>query len=259
MKKLVLLLFFVSTFGFSQEIEYSKIFANFDSIQKKSLPSHINRVISLINYEFVKEKRDSSKYSEITVRLDSIGRLNLRVIDKKNNDLENFFEDIFQKIPLIEITDEDNKNVINKFITIKFTLHKNINLESWSESITGNIKDSIKNMKELDIYPSFGKFKKNYDKEKSLKDFNKKISKHIIDNFKYPELAIQNNITGETLIYFEIENDGSIEKIIIIGAHPILHYAGIEIITKLPIFHPGYINKEPVRVGYYLPLTFKLK
>ncbi len=114
-------------------------------------------------------------------------------------------------------------------------------------------------MKELDIYPSFEKFKKNYDKEKSLKDFNKKISKHIIDNFKYPELAAQNNITGKTLIYFAIEKDGSIERIIITDAHPILHYVGIEIITKLPRFRPGYINKEPVRVGYHLPLTFKLK
>lgn len=259
MKKITLILFLFINIAFSQEQDYTNVFSNFDSIQKTSLASHANRLITVFNYEFVKSKKDSIRDVTITLKLDSIGKFNLIYIEKQNIDLEFFFTPILEKIPSVEIINSNNKMAVNEFVTCKFKLYPNDDLLKLNAAIFEKETDTIKAIKELDIYPSFGNFKKNTNKEKSIKEFNKNITKHIKDNFVYPEYAVNNNITGKTLVYFVIKKDGSVGRIIVTKAHPVLHFTGIDIISKLPKLKPGMIEGEPVTVSYGLPLTFRLK
>lgn len=259
MKKILLLFLFISSFGFSQEEDYSKLFSHFDSIQKKNIFVHLNRIVNLINYEYAKTNDYNSREILLNTLLNENGKLNLTKIDDKNSDIEILIKDVFAKIPAIEITNSKGKKYLNKYIAAKFTLHKVTDIENLKNNLFEANNDSIKSFKNLDIYPSFGKFKNNTDKEESLKNFNFKISQHIKENFKYPIYAAKNNITGTTHISFRIEKDGSVERIFAVDTHPILNYEGIEIVSKLPKLNPGYINGEPVRVVYNLPLTFKLK
>ncbi|MVO09042.1 hypothetical protein GOQ30_07665 [Flavobacterium sp. TP390] len=259
MKKITLILFLLINIAFSQEQDYTNVFSNFDSIQKSSLTYHTNRLITVFNYEFVKSKKDSLREVTMTMKLDSIGKFNLIYIEKQNIDLQAFFTTLLEKIPSVEILNSNNKKAVNEFITCKFKLYPNADVSKLNAAIFEKETDTIKAIKELDIYPSFGNFKKNTNKEKSLNEFNKNITKHIQDNFIYPEYAINNNITGKTFVYFVIEKDGSVEKIIVTQAHPVLHFTGIDIISKLPKLKPGMIDGEPVRVSYGLPLTFRFK
>ena len=65
-------------------------------------------------------------------------------------------------------------------------------------------------------------------------------------------------MTGKTFVFFLIEKDGIIERILSYNSHPIFQHEGIRIIKKLPKLNPGFIDEKPVWVIYSLPLTFKL-
>ncbi|WP_130736760.1 energy transducer TonB [Flavobacterium sp. J27] len=259
MKKITFLFLILSHFVFSQEEDYSKIFSNFDSIQKNSLTLHANQLLNVFDYNYVKSRKDGTRQVIMTMKLDSIGKLNLVFIENKSSDLESFFTTILEKIPLIEISDENNAKITEEFITCKFTLHPNTDLSALSSILFEKETDTIKQIKNLDIYPSFGMLKKGTDKEKSMEDFNKNISKHIVRNFVYPKYARNNNITGKTFVFFIIEKEGSIERIIVTKSNPVLHFAGIDIISKLPKLNPGISEGKPIRVSYGLPLTFRLE
>lgn len=267
MKKIFLLFLFVSSFGFSQEEDYSKIFSNFDSIQKTNLYDHINRVINLANYVYATEKKpldvkDSIRNILFTIKLDTIGKLNL-IFNNENNEQSNLiFHNLFEKIPPI-LTEKNEKNKNKEtYISASFKLHNNLSSEKIAKikfDLFEKSTDTLSKINSLSIYPSFGNFKKNTNKEKSIKDFSKNLSVHINKHFKYPDYAQENGITGKTFVYFLIEKDGSVERILSYNGHPILQHAGIEIINKLPKLNPGYIDGQTVRVVYGLPLTFKLQ
>ncbi|NHN28060.1 energy transducer TonB [Flavobacterium jejuense] len=264
MKNILFIFLFVSIFGFSQEEDYSKIFSNFDSIKKKEINFYLNEIIDLSQYEFIKdnnsENNNTSQNILFTLKLDSIGRFKIIYIDKKSEKLVPFFESIFKKIPSIEIKKINNTE--STYISADFKLYVSLETPKFNkikERLFSNENDSIKNITSLDIYPTFGAFKKNTDKEKSIKHFNKKISKHIKENFKYPDYAIKKGLTGKTFVFFLIEKNGAVERILSSNSHPIFQHEGIRIIKKLPKLNPGFINEKPVRVIYGLPLTFKLK
>jgi bla regulator protein BlaR1 len=85
------------------------------------------------------------------------------------------------------------------------------------------------------------------------------MSNHIKRHFNYPSYASKNNISGKVDVFFYIEEDGNIKRIISYNSHPSLQLECIAIIKKLSQLEPGYMNNRPIKVAYYLPITFKLQ
>jgi TonB family protein len=88
--------------------------------------------------------------------------------------------------------------------------------------------------------------------------FTEMISKHVRDNFNYPQQAKDEGISGRVYVQFIIDTDGSAKNIKTRGPNQILEDEAKRIINLLPRFTPGKNNGTPVEVTFSLPITFKL-
>lgn len=79
----------------------------------------------------------------------------------------------------------------------------------------------------------------------------------IHDNLIYPQLALDNNITGTVHVTFVVEKDGQITNA------EILHDIGggcgeeaLRLVNSMPLWTPAYVNGEPVRYQFNLYVPF---
>jgi protein TonB len=98
----------------------------------------------------------------------------------------------------------------------------------------------------------------NVAKSQRRKCFQEKIQKHIIKNFRYPEIAQEMGIQGRVFVQFIIGKDGNISGIRTRGPDKNLEKEANRIISKLPKMTPGKQRGRPVRVPFSIPVTFKL-
>ena len=89
--------------------------------------------------------------------------------------------------------------------------------------------------------------------------FQKMMSKHIVKNFRYPEIAQEMGIQGRVNIMFVIQKDGSIGDIQLRGPDKNLEKEAARIISKLPKMTPGKQRGSAVKVPFSLPINFKLQ
>lgn len=89
--------------------------------------------------------------------------------------------------------------------------------------------------------------------------FQKMIQKHIIKNFRYPEVEKDLGIQGRVQVSFEIQKDGSIGNVRMRGPNKNLEAEAARIIDKLPRMTPGKQRGRPVRVPFSIPINFKLQ
>ncbi|WP_417872922.1 energy transducer TonB [Xanthomarina gelatinilytica] len=97
---------------------------------------------------------------------------------------------------------------------------------------------------------------------KGLKEcFNDKINSHIAENFNI-EVAEKLNLPDETMVkisvFFKISTTGKIVDIKARAPYPELEAEAIRTINLVPELKPGFIDGKPVKVPYYLPITFKV-
>ena len=79
-------------------------------------------------------------------------------------------------------------------------------------------------------------------------------------NVKYPKLAKKNNITGNVVVSFVIDRDGSITDIKVLkGIGFGCDEEAIRVLQNAPKWNPGKQRGEPVRVSMALPIKFSLK
>ena len=95
-------------------------------------------------------------------------------------------------------------------------------------------------------------------KSQRRKCFQEQIQKHIIENFRYPEIAQEMGIQGRVFVQFMIGKDGSISGIRTRGPDKNLEREANRIISKLPKMTPGKQRGRPVRVPFSIPITFRL-
>ena len=95
-------------------------------------------------------------------------------------------------------------------------------------------------------------------KSERRKCFQEQIQKHIIKNFRYPEIAQEMGIQGRVFVQFMIGKDGNISGIRTRGPDKNLEKEANRIISKLPKMTPGKQRGRPVRVPFSIPVTFKL-
>ena len=80
--------------------------------------------------------------------------------------------------------------------------------------------------------------------------FKEKINKHILKNFRYPEVAQEMGIQGRVFVNFIIAKDGSIIDIKMRGPDKNLEKEAKRIISLLPQMIPGKKRGRPVRVPF---------
>ncbi|TMM56360.1 energy transducer TonB [Maribacter algarum] len=88
--------------------------------------------------------------------------------------------------------------------------------------------------------------------------FNTMMQKHIVKNFRYPEIAQEMGVQGRVSVMFTIQKDGSIGNVRMRGPDKNLEKEAARIIGKLPKMTPGNQRGTPVRVPFAIPITFKL-
>ena len=96
-------------------------------------------------------------------------------------------------------------------------------------------------------------------KSKRRDCFQEKMNKHIVKNFRYPDIAQEMGIQGRVYINFIISKDGSISNIRMRGPDKNLENEAKRIISKLPKMIPGKQRGRPVRVPFSIPITFRLQ
>ncbi|MRS04025.1 energy transducer TonB [bacterium] len=76
---------------------------------------------------------------------------------------------------------------------------------------------------------------------------------------KYPQEALENEISGKVILTFVIEKNGSVSQVKVVkGVHPILDDEAIRVVSSSPRWKPGLQRGHNVRVRYTMPLIFKL-
>ena len=86
-----------------------------------------------------------------------------------------------------------------------------------------------------------------------------KFRQYIGNNLKYPDVAIENGISGKVFIEFVIDKDGSMTDVAIKrGVDPILDKEAIRVIKSSPNWKPGKQRGQNVRVQYTFPINFAL-
>lgn len=84
----------------------------------------------------------------------------------------------------------------------------------------------------------------------------------VMQQIKYPQIAIQNNITGKVVLQFVVDKDGYIETDnikVMQSPNNLLSDEVIRILKISPQWTPGTINGKPNKVKYTLPITFKFQ
>ena len=91
------------------------------------------------------------------------------------------------------------------------------------------------------------------------KCFQEQMQKHIVKNFRYPEIAQEMGIQGRVSVVFVIQKDGSIGNIRMRGPDKNLEAEALRIIKKLPKMTPGKQRGRAVKVPFSIPIMFKLQ
>ena len=141
---------------------------------------------------------------------------------------------------VIEFIEPDPNTEVATFSEIEF------------KEIEEDISVSFVAVEEVPIFPGCEKAS---DKRAC---FNTMIKKHIVKNFRYPELEQEMGIQGRVYIQFEIQKDGSIGTIKMRGPNKNLEKDAARIIAKLPQMIPGKQRGKPVRVPFSIPITYRL-
>ena len=82
----------------------------------------------------------------------------------------------------------------------------------------------------------------------------------VMQNVKFPQIALENGIQGRVSCSFVVNKDGSIvDAEVIRGVDPSLDKEALRVINSMPKWSPGKQRGKPVRVKYTVPVMFRLQ
>ena len=110
-------------------------------------------------------------------------------------------------------------------------------------------------IEDVPVYPGC----ENVEKDQLRTCFQDKINKHILKNFRYPEIAQEMGIQGRVYVNFVISKEGNITNIKMRGPDKNLEKEAHRIISLLPNITPGKQRVKPVNVPFSIPIVFKLQ
>ena len=82
----------------------------------------------------------------------------------------------------------------------------------------------------------------------------------LMQNVRYPENAMKNNIQGRVIVKFVVGKDGKIGDVSVVrGVDPEIDAEAVRAVKSMPAWIPGENNGTPVATYYHLPVAFKLQ
>ena len=82
----------------------------------------------------------------------------------------------------------------------------------------------------------------------------------VAENVKYPQEAIDKEISGRVMVGFVVEKDGSISDVKVVkGIGGGCDEEAVRVVNAMPKWKPGMDKGKPVRVSYMMPFSFKLQ
>ncbi|RYD97894.1 MAG: energy transducer TonB [Sphingobacteriales bacterium] len=88
------------------------------------------------------------------------------------------------------------------------------------------------------------------------------MSKYLMENLKYPEQALKNEIQGKVIVQFVVERDGSLTNIKVIRGKELGHGIPEEVfrlVRAMPKWKPATLSGESVRAYFTMPIDFNLQ
>ena len=84
--------------------------------------------------------------------------------------------------------------------------------------------------------------------------------KFVQENLEYPKRAAKKKIQGRAICQFFVETDGSITGVTIVrsSGNKSLDKAAVRVVKKMPKWKPGSVQGKIQRMGYYLPVNFRI-
>lgn len=83
---------------------------------------------------------------------------------------------------------------------------------------------------------------------------------YLIENVKYPEKAIRDDIYGMVKINIIIGKDGTIEETRVLKSiHPLLDEEALRVVMEMTKWKPGKVHNRLERISLTLPINFKLE
>jgi TonB family protein len=84
------------------------------------------------------------------------------------------------------------------------------------------------------------------------------MMKYLTINMKYPQEAVKKHIEGRVIVQFVVDKDGTVRNANVVRSIPELDKEAIRIVEAMPKWRPGKQDGKNVKVGFTLPITFKL-
>ena len=84
---------------------------------------------------------------------------------------------------------------------------------------------------------------------------------YIIQHLTFPQIAIENSISGKVFVQFVVDQNGNaVDVQVIRSVDPLLDHEALRlIISTSGMWTPGKQRGKPVKVRYTFPITFKLQ
>lgn len=85
------------------------------------------------------------------------------------------------------------------------------------------------------------------------------LVKYLVENIKYPVMALENGIQGNVILQFTVDKEGRIDDIVIvrdIGGG--CGQEAVRVVSNMPRWIPGEQQGQKVSVRYTLPVRFQL-
>ena len=91
-------------------------------------------------------------------------------------------------------------------------------------------------------------------------DAAEEFRKYIAVNLKYPEIAIQNRISGRVIVQFTINSEGKVvDAVLVRSVDPALDKEAIRVVMSSPEWTPGKLRGKDVSVLFTFPINFSLQ
>ncbi len=156
-------------------------------------------------------------------------------------------------IEVVEDEEEVEETVIESTETDQEEIVEIEDVEVMEEEVEADVPFAI--IEDVPVFPGC----EGVAKSKQRDCFQEKMNKHIVKNFRYPEIAQEMGIQGRVFVQFVIAKDGSITDIRMRGPDKNLEKEAQRIISKLPRMTPGKQRGRAVRVPFSIPITFRLQ
>ena len=99
---------------------------------------------------------------------------------------------------------------------------------------------------------------KNVPRSEQMSCFKEHLDKHVKNNFRYPQAALDMGIEGRVNVSFRINTDGTISILGVRGTDRILEDEAKRIISSIPKLIPGKQRDKPTAVTFAYPINIKL-